>query len=80
MPLPNPKTLSEAAAMAGVAFLIPRQVAPLIHCSPYAINVAAHDPQARQRLGFPVMITGRRVKIPRIPFLRAMGYEGEIAP
>lgn len=28
-----------------------------------------------ERIGFPVMITGRRVRIPRLPFLRFMGVE-----
>lgn len=47
--------------------LVPADVAPVLHCRPYAINVQAQtDPK---KLGFPVCITGRRVKIPRIPFL-----------
>lgn len=45
--------------------------------------VLGSDPQtirdtARQRpelLGFPVILTGSRVKIPRIPFLRFMGVQ-----
>jgi hypothetical protein len=28
-----------------------------------------------ERIGFPVMITGNRIRIPRIPFLRFMGIE-----
>ncbi len=28
-----------------------------------------------ERIGFPVMVTGNRVRIPRIPFLKFMGIE-----
>jgi len=47
--------------------LTPSDVAPILGCNPYAINVQAHkDPRM---LGFPVIITGRRVRIPREAFL-----------
>lgn len=55
------------------AFLVPTEVAPILACNPYAINVAAQ--QAPEQLGFPVCIIGTRVKIPRIPFLKFI--EGE---
>lgn len=28
-----------------------------------------------ERIGFPVMVTGNRVRIPRLPFLKFMGIE-----
>lgn len=72
-------TLTELAGMADKHYLIPREVAPLLNVSPYTINVAAQNPETRDKLGFPVIITGTRVRIPRIPFLHFMGYTGEIA-
>ena len=51
----------------------PTQAAPLIPCSPYNINLAARDPIYREMLGFPVIVIGNRVRIPRVPFLRFLG-------
>ena len=53
--------------------LSPADVAPVLGCNPYAINVAAKCDPAR--LGFPVCMIGNRVKIPRRAFLRWAGYE-----
>ena len=53
--------------------LSPADIAPVLGCHPYAINVAAKaDPG---QLGFPVCKIGNRVKIPRRAFLRWAGYE-----
>ena len=58
----------------GKEMLSPADVAPVLGCNPYAINVMAKaDPG---RLGFPVCMIGNRVKIPRRGFLRWAGYEG----
>ena len=57
--------------------LSPADVAPVLGCHPYAINVAAKTDPAR--LGFPVCMIGNRVKIPRRAFLRWAGYEKEAA-
>lgn len=51
-------------------FLIPAVVAKVLHCDPYAINVQAHA-DAR-KLGYPINIQGRRVRIPRLAFIRYM--------
>lgn len=60
-------------AASGKEMLSPADVAPVLGCNPYAINVAAKtDPG---RLGFPVCRIGNRVKIPRRAFLRWAGYE-----
>ena len=47
--------------------LIPSDVAPLLGCNPYSINVQAK--QDKERLGFPVIMLGERVKIPREGFI-----------
>lgn len=59
----------------GKTMLTPADVAPVLGCNPYAINVAAK--QEPGRLGFSVCVIGNRVKIPRLSFLRWAGYEGE---
>ena len=59
-------------------FLTPTQVAPVLHTDPYWISKMAENDGTRRALGFPVVRMGRRTKIPRIPFLRYMGWEGKI--
>lgn len=51
-------------------FLVPREVAQVLGCDPYTINVYAK--QCPERLGFPTLMIGNRVKIPREGFLRFM--------
>ena len=65
-------TIQEIRA-SGKEMLSPADVAPVLGCNPYAINVAAKEDPAR--LGFPVCMIGNRVKIPRRAFLRWVGYE-----
>jgi hypothetical protein len=53
-------------------FLSPADIAPVLHCDPQCIREQAHhDPD---KIGFPVIIMGHRVRIPRIPFLKYLGY------
>ena len=59
------------------AYLTPAQVAQVLGCSGYAINVAARTPEGREALGFPVIKVGSRCKVPRVPFLRYMGITVE---
>lgn len=55
-------------------YLTPKDVAECLGCTAYAINQqAAAD---ASKLGFPVSIIGKRVKIPRKAFIRFM--EGEV--
>ena len=55
--------------------LRPIDVAPIIGCDPQWVRDTARDnPQA---LGFPALVVGTRIKIPRIPFLRFLGYGEE---
>lgn len=60
-------TIEDIAAMKK-PMLTPSDVAPLLGCHPYAINVQVmHDPG---KLGFPVTKIGNRVKIPREAFVK----------
>lgn len=53
-------------------YLTPADIAPILHCDPQCIRAQAQsDPS---KLGFPLIIVGTRVKVPRIPFLRFLGY------
>lgn len=55
----------------GKSYLTAADVAPVLGCDPHSIRVAAH--QRPELLGFPVIVIGSRVKIPRIPFLIFLG-------
>lgn len=64
-------TVSEIRA-ANKPYLTPVEVAEVLECDPQAIRLAARDNPGQ--LGFPVVRVGKRTKIPRIPFLRFLGY------
>lgn len=64
-------TLNEIKA-SNAEMLTPADVAGVLGCQPYAINVQARDDPAK--LGFPVCVTGTRVRIPRRAFLHWMEY------
>ena len=53
--------------------LTPTQVAPILGCTPYTINVATRD--GRNPFPFPIIRMGTRVRIPKMPFLKAMRGE-----
>lgn len=53
-------------------FLLTEDVAEVLGCKPYSINVQAQQDPAK--LGFPVCVTGSRVRIPRLGFLHWMQY------
>lgn len=53
--------------------LVPKDIAPVLHCDPYCISIMARD--APEKLGFPVIRIGRTTKIPRLAFLRFLGVE-----
>lgn len=55
-------------------YLIPKDVAEVLRCNPYLINVQAHN--NAHKLGFHVIVINRRVRIPRIPFIKFM--EGKL--
>ncbi len=52
-------------------FLIPKDVAPILGVNPYRINVQAKQDIERgeNSLGFPVVVIGTRIKIPKLPFI-----------
>lgn len=52
-------------------FLTPTDIAPILGVHPYSINLQAQDDPAK--LGFPVVVIRRRVKIPRLRFLEWIG-------
>lgn len=53
-------------------FLTPSDIAPVLRCDAQCIRrQAQQDPT---KLGFPIVIMGSRIRIPRIPFLKYWGY------
>lgn len=55
--------------------LTPKDVSEVLSCHPYSINQQAKaDPS---RLGFPVILTGTRVRIPKDAFIRY--FEGRLS-
>lgn len=52
--------------------LTPSDIAPVLGCHPYSLNVAAKADI--KVLGFPASLIGTRLKIPRVGFLR--WYDG----
>lgn len=53
-------------------FLIPKDIAPILGVNPYNINVQAKQDvkMGVNSLGFPVIVIGTRVKIPKRAFIR----------
>ena len=65
-------TLDELEALP-VEVLTCSQIAPLLGANPATIHGQATD--RPELLGFPVIVAGSRVKIPKRPFLRFMRGE-----
>ena len=53
--------------------LRPVDVADVLGCDPQYVRITAR--QRPEALGFPVCVIGKRVKIPRLPFLQYLGYQ-----
>ena len=53
--------------------LVPTDICKYLGCSSYRINVVTRD--GKNPFPFPVIRLGSRVKIPKIPFLKAMKGE-----
>lgn len=64
-------TLPELATMTDREWFTPAMVSGVLNANPHTIRTTAR--QRPELLGFPVILAGNRVKIPRIPFLRHMG-------
>lgn len=63
-------TLKELAELES-EILTPTQVAPILGVNPQTIRINARE--RPELLGFPVIVMGSRVKIPKVPFLHFMG-------
>ena len=53
--------------------LVPADIAPILGCTPYSINIAVRD--GKNPFPFPVIRMGTRVRIPKTPFIKAMRGE-----
>lgn len=69
----QPISLDDLAAI-DQDYLTCTQAAGVLRVGQYNLHEAAID--RPESLGFPVVVIGRRVRIPKIPFLRHMGWEG----
>lgn len=65
-------TLEQIEAM-DKEMLVPTDIAPLLGCAPYTINVATRD--GKNPFPFPIIRMGTRVRIPKKAFLKAMRGE-----
>ena len=65
-------TLKELEALE-TEVLTCKQIAPVLMANPATIHHQAME--CPERLGFPVIVAGNRVKIPRIPFIMFMRGE-----
>lgn len=63
----QPRTLAELEALPGEV-LTCQQIAPILGANPATIHGQAVE--MPEKLGFPVIVMGRRVKIPKQPFVR----------
>ena len=66
------KTLAEIDALP-VEVLTCQQIAPVLCADPHTLHLQAIE--RPELLGFPVIVAGSRVKIPKKKFLEFMGYE-----
>lgn len=66
------KTLDEIEALPK-EILVPTDIAPILGCTPYTINVCTRD--GENPFPFPIIRIGTRVRIPKIPFVKAMRGE-----
>lgn len=55
--------------------LVPTDIAPILGCTPYAINVATKD--GKNPFPFPIIRMGTRVRIPKRAFIKVMRGEVE---
>lgn len=53
--------------------LVPTDICKYLRCSAYTINVATEG--GKNPFPFPVIRMGRRVRIPKMPFIKAMRGE-----
>lgn len=70
--MPVPKEVMRAVEEPR-AFLTPSQVAPILGVDPEVFRLMARE--GRYNGEFLVHFSGNRIRVPKIPFLRALGYE-----
>lgn len=70
----RPRTLEEIEALE-CEILTCAQIAPLLGACPQTLRLQAT--QRPELLGFPVIVAGNRVKIPKRPFIKFMKGETE---
>lgn len=64
------KTTLEDIEAIDKTMLVPTDICNYLGCAAYSINVATRD--GRNPFPFPVIRLGTRVRIPKIPFVKAM--------
>lgn len=64
-------TLKEIEELPG-EYLLPKHIAAVLDCDQYTVNCAAQTEP--DKLGFPVIVTGARVRIPKAGFIHFMKY------
>lgn len=62
------KRMLDSLRQSDKLFLIPSEIAPVIGCNPYLINLQVKEDPSK--LGFPVTKIGSSVRIPREAFLK----------
>ena len=65
----------EQLEMLDKEMLVPTDIAPILGCMPYTINVVTRD--GNNPFPFPIIRIGNRVRIPKMPFIKAMRGELE---
>ena len=68
----NTMTLDELEKL-DKEMLVPADIAPILGCSPYSINVVTRD--GKNPFPFPIIRMGTRVRIPKKPFIKAIRGE-----
>jgi len=53
--------------------LVPTDIAPILGCTPYTINVCTRN--GENPFPFPIIRMGTRVRIPKMPFIKVMRGE-----
>lgn len=64
-------TLPELACRVDREWFTVTEISGVLNADPQTLRLTAR--QRPELLGFPVIVSGNRVKVPRIPFLRFMG-------
>jgi hypothetical protein len=67
----------EELAQSKREYFVPREIAPILGCAPIYITLRVKEDKELgiNSFPFPTMRIGRVTKIPKRPFLKAMGYE-----